>query len=225
MAEINPLLFYMQAADYPDILEELDKIPCDKFIVKYMPYPWPHNLARDFFLEHEEYTHLIVHPQDLLVKKEHYDALLADIKKYDYPVLSGVCNVERMGHAWANMWAICKICPSKFRNERRYFWVPACKDNIGIMEVEFQGMVFCWIKRDVIERVNLEGEYIFQGTIHTDGRPAPDLNFCINCKKAGIPIHADTDVRMFHYANHKPSLVNIKPAEKLFIRNGISVLA
>lgn len=221
---INPLLFYMQAADYPDILEELDKIPCDKLIIKYMPYPWPHNLARDFFIEHEEYTHLIVMPQDILVKKEHFEALKADIEKYHYPVLSGVCNVEREGHRNFNMWNICKICPSKFRNERIYRWVPACAEKIGIMRVGFQGMAFTWIQRNILQRVNLDGEFIFKGCIHRDGSPAPDLNFSLNCLKLGIIQYANTDVRMFHYANHMPSLVGKKPHEKIFIKNEESVL-
>lgn len=47
--EIKPLLVYLQAGDYPEVLEPLKDIPCDKLILKYMAYPWPHDLAREFF--------------------------------------------------------------------------------------------------------------------------------------------------------------------------------
>lgn len=215
---IKPLIFYMNAADYPDIIQELNTIPCDKLIISYLPYPWPHTIARDYFLE-GDWTHLIVQPQDLLVKKENYDMLIEKLEKFDYPVLSGVCNVDREGHNLYK-WAICKLCPTRDKDTRIYNWVPACKEKIGIMKVGFTGLVFCAIKRSIIERTLIDGEPIFKGCIHNRWGPAPDLNFCLNCSRLEIPIHADTDNRMFHYANHKPNLVNKRPATKVFLKAG-----
>lgn len=200
----------MNAANYPEIRKDLLEIPCDKFIVNYMPYPYPHNLARDYFLEHEEYTHLIVQPQDLHANKEHYAKLIETVKETGHDVVSCVCNVEREGHPNYHKWAICKKIPDLDKSKRYYNWVPETKEKIGLMQVEFQGMVFACISRKVIQRQMIDGEWIFKGTIHNDSNPfgaAPDLTFCHCCKKLGIPIYANTDIRLIHYANHKPNKV------------------
>ena len=211
----------MNAADYPVIQDNLHKIPCDKFIVNYTPYPHPHNLAREFFLEHKEYTHLIVQPQDLLITKKDYQALIKRLEKKDYDVLSAVCNVEREGHPNHHKWAVCKKIPSMDRGQRYYNWIPETDKKLGILQVEFQGMVMAAISRRIIERKTIEGEWFFKGTTHSGiGQflAAPDLTFCHCCKDAGIPIYADTDIRLIHYSNHKPNLVGKKKATTNFIK-------
>ena len=207
---MKPLLFYMRASNYPEIERDLRDIPCDKFYTNYMHYPFPHNLARDFFLAHEEYTHLIVQPQDLHATKADYEKLIETVEKTGYDVVSCVCNVEREGHPNYDKWAICKKIPSRDGNKRYYNWVPQTSAKMGILSVEFQGMVFCCIARKVVERKMIDGEYVFKGAIHASTNPyamAPDLTFCHCCKELGIPIYANTDIRLKHYANHKPSLV------------------
>jgi len=215
---IKPLLAYLKAAIYPDILNELSKIPCDKLILEYYPYPHPHNIARDFFLEHAEYTHLIIQPQDLLVTKENYDNLVYDILVMDYPVLSGVCNVDRPDTNYFYYWNICKTCPDRNYLKRRYDYFPKCKNSLGIVQVGFSGFPFTFIRRDVIERHTINGDWIFEGSIHRNNGIAPDCLFCNNCKDAGIKIMADTDVRMLHYANHLPNLVGKQSCKTSFIR-------
>jgi len=210
---IKPLLVYFKAAIYPDILKELEKIPCDKLILEYYPYPHPHEIARDFFLEHEEYTHLIIQPQDLLVTEEDYHKLFLDVDKYDYPIIAGVCNVERAGLK-AGLMNCCIKCPNRNRNYRKYNWIPF--GDLGIIKVGFMGMTFPFIKRSVLERRLIDTEFIFKGC---DGKEIyPDLNFCNGCKELDIPIHVDTDVKMIHYANHKPNLVGKQSCKQLFIR-------
>lgn len=199
----------MNTGDYPEILKDVHDIPCDKFIVNYSPYPHPHNLAREFFLNHD-YTHLIVVPQDLHAKKEHYQKLIETVKDTGYDVVSAVCNVERQGHPNNHKWAICKKIPSLDRSKRHYNWFPETSENLGVVQVEFQGMVMACISRKVIQRKMIDGEWVFKGTIHSGIGPflaAPDLTFCHCCLKLGIPIYTNTDIRLMHYANHKPSLV------------------
>jgi len=214
--EIKPLLVYLQAGDYPEVLEPLKEIPCDKLILKYMAYPWPHDLAREFFLQHEEYTHLIIHPQDLVVTKEDYFKLYNDIRKYNFPVLSGVCNVSNHGKFKA-LWSISKKLPSLIHNKRYYEFMPM-GEGLGIIDVKFQGFIFCFIKRNVIERTTINGDYIFRGAIHINGGAAPDLTFCHNCDEIGVKIYVDTNVRMKHLATHKDILVFKKDFEILFIK-------
>ena len=210
----------MNTGDYPEIKKDLMEIPCDKFITNYFPYPFPHNLVRDFFLEHEEYTHLIVQPQDLHANKEHYAKLIETVKETGYDVVSCVCNVERPMHRDYFKWAICKNIPSMDKSQRMYNWVPSTEDKLGLMKVEFQGMVFACISRKVIERRMIDGEYVFKGTIHRTHEnftAAPDLTFCHCCKHLDIPIYANTDIRLVHYANHKPSKVGKELSSTEFI--------
>jgi len=214
---IRPLLIYFKAAIYPDILNELKKIPCDKLILEYYPYPHPHNIARDFFLEHTEYTHLIIHPQDLLVTKEDYLHLKLFVECLDCPVLSGVCNVERPPHRLSGVMNCCIKCPNPDPNKRKYNWIPfpSMPESLGIIQVGFMGFAFTFIKRNVIERRLIDGEFIFKGC---DGKEIyPDLNFCSNCNDLDIKIMVDTDVRLIHYANHKPSLIGKQSCKQLFI--------
>jgi len=215
---IKPLLVYFKAAIYPDILNELRKIPCDKLILEYYPYPHPHNIARDFFLEHTEYTHLIIHPQDLLVTKEDYQKLLNDVLYDDFPVFSGVCNVERPPHRLSGVMNCCIKCPNRDKDNRKYNWIPipSIPNLLGITKVGFMGFAFTFIKRSVIERRLIDGEFIFKGC---DGKEIyPDLNFCNGCKELDIPICVDTDVQLVHYANHKPSLIGKQSCKQVFIR-------
>lgn len=209
MSNINPLLFYMNTSDYDTINEKLELLPVDRFVTNYMPYPFPHDMARDFFLANEQYTHLIVMPQDLEPPTpEEFKTFLEQAKDYD--VLSCVCNVEREGHRNFNRWAICKTLPDLDRAHRYYNWIPSTEEKLGIMKVKFQGMVFACIARKVIERKMIDGSYVFKGTIHRDTNPysaAPDLTFCHCCDKLGIEIFANTDIRLKHYANHNPSKV------------------
>lgn len=218
---IKPLLFYMNTSDYPEILKDLKGIPCDQYHVNYMPYPHPHNMARDCFLNHDEYTHLIVVPQDLHAKKEHYEKLIKTVQETGYDVVSAVCNVERKGHRNFNKWNICKQIPSLDRNNRYYNWMPACDEKLGLVQVEFQGLAMACISRAIMQRTTIEGEPLFKGTVHVGTNQflaAPDLTFSHCCKNAGIPMYADTDIRIEHYANHKPTLVGKSLTSASFIK-------
>jgi len=165
---IKPLLCYFQAADYPEILAELDKMPCDKLILKYMPYPRPHDYAREFFIEHTEYTHIIIHPQDLVVKLEHYKKLVADLEKYNFPSLAGVCNVGKIGPL-KHVWAVCMELPTLDRDTRHYNWCPM-GSGLGILEVKFEGNMFNFIRRDIAEKRMIDGEYVLEGQTTITGK-------------------------------------------------------
>lgn len=205
----------MNVSNYSDILKELDRIPCDKFIVNFMNYPLPHNLAREFFMSFDgkDYTHLIVQAHDVLATKEVYAALIKTLELTNYDVIAVPCNVEREGHRNYNMLNICKILPSLDKTKRRYNWIP--KGIKGIIKVEFQGNAFTIISRKIIESIILpSAEYVFKGTDHKTNSPyaaAPDLTFCTCLKIKDIPIYADCDLFVKHYANHKPALIGKKP--------------
>lgn len=204
---INPLIFYMNTSDYADILAELKNIPCDKLIVHYLPYPHPHEQARNYFLAHEEYTHLIVMAHDVLVKKENYDKLIGLAEEYD--IIAAVCNVEREGHPAFFKLNACVNIPNLDKTKRYYNWIPKNAAS-GIVKVEFQGNAFTIISRKIIERRDIEGNYLFKGTTHRDNNQfsaTPDLIMAHALKKMGIAQYVDLNNQILHYANHLASKV------------------
>ena len=212
----------MNTSNYDTILKKLKKLPVDQFHVNFMAYPFPHNLAREFFLEHEEYTHLIVCPQDLEPPTlQEYEELIQTVKDTNHDVISCVCNVEREGHPNHSKWAITKELPSKDKHKRYYHWVPQSMKKIGLMKVKFQGLVFCVISRRIIQRRTIDGEWFFKGTIFpSTGRfdCPPDLTFSHVCHDNDIEQWAHTDIRLIHHVNHKPSMIGKIPSSTNFIR-------
>ena len=213
LSEINPLLFYMNTSDYKDILKKLKEIPCDTFIVNYMAYPLPHNLSREYYLTHKEYTHLIVQAHDVLATSYEYFHLIQRLKKTNYDIIAVPCNVEREGHRLHGMLNICMNLPDLDKSKRYYKWIP--KGIKGIIKVEFQGNAFTIISRKIIESIVLpSAEFVFKGTDQNASpySASPDLTFCTCLKIKDIPIYADCDIFVKHYANHKPSLIGKKDA-------------
>lgn len=51
-----------------------------------------YNSGREWFLQHPEYTHLAILPDDLLIDTKHVGKLVQDLQEFDYDVLSGISN-------------------------------------------------------------------------------------------------------------------------------------
>jgi len=215
--KFNPLLFYMNTSDYEDIKNELKKIPCDKFITHYFPYPHPHNLAREHFLSHPEYTHLIIMAHDVICKYENFVRLQEVIMHQNYDVYAAVCNVEQPGHRLNGVANVCYDLPGKDPNKRYFHWIPFGLK--GIHQVKHQGNALTCLSRSIIERRNIEGSYFFQGYNNRDPNVgiAPDLAMSHKLAQAMIPIYADFDNQLIHYANHKASKVGVNMGKTEFI--------
>ena len=82
----------LRPRNIPKFEEAILKIKCDKlhvnYYVQYVAYP----LARIEFLKRNEYTHLVIVTDDLIVTPRDFEILKTDAEKYD--VVSG----------WANNW-------------------------------------------------------------------------------------------------------------------------
>ena len=66
----------------------------DFSIVKMKPEPEAYKDGRDFFLEHEEYTHLVICPDDLVIYYVPFMKLRRETEKYDFPNLCGISNLD-----------------------------------------------------------------------------------------------------------------------------------
>lgn len=194
---INPLLAFAQPKDIPEVLDEQKKIThVDKFIMRYFDYPYPYHVIRHYFLDHPEYTHLIVYANDEIVKKEHIDMLIEDVEKYDFPIVTGVMNVD-LKENWFN-WACCWEFPSLRKDQRYFNFIPKDSES-GFIDCGFSGGVQC-IRRDMLEKEKIPygmGEEKFNGESRDRGFNS-DVIFAHFFKWTGVHIWADTRIKILH---------------------------
>ena len=190
------------ARDIPIVLEERAKLIQDRFYVKYYDSWIAYPRLRSFFLDHTEYTHLILAPDDLIVKRSHMKQLCNDILESDYPVISGMCNVDTKN--LKDFVAVSKNLPLTryLENQRHYDWysrkeILDLAAKMGpIVQVPFAGTPLMAIRRDIIEKIDFEPDGNHNenpGNGHSQ-----DLMFCNNCHKNNIPIMVDTRIDMMH---------------------------
>ena len=194
--------------DIPQFLEATAKLPYDKFWAKYYTeYPAFQHI-RNFFLEHTEYTHLAILCDDLIVTPEQAQSLcnLAE----EYACIGGVCNVGRES-IWDNCYNISLThVTDPFRPNRRYEFItiPEAQEiakTTPIVQTRFQGFPFTIIKREVIEKIDFKTDGFYNENIGMKPQTGccTDTVFCLETWHAGIPMHADLRVVMYHIPNSR----------------------
>lgn len=161
--------------------------------------------CRDFFLSHPEYTHMAILPDDLLVDVEHVDKLVDDLEKYDYDVLSGVCNFALSNKRMFNKMAVIDYrifgAVDQLSKTGRfdYFkhimsrdtWQKMKEDMKDkpnrIIRVALSNFPFTIIKRSVVEKIEFGSNLMGVDTV-----------FFQSCINNNIATYADLDVEMFH---------------------------
>lgn len=201
---INPLLCSPSPRDIPEVYQELKQTGYDRLYAKYYPEKTAYELMRKYFVDHQEYSHLVICPDDLIIKKEHIDRLIEDLQKNDYAILSGVCNVDQGANKdYLNITynlphPIRTIPERKQLGWRHYHWVH--KDEpftVNIQPFLFSGFAAMFFRRDVMER------YKFTDDAAQNGTPslitgAIDVMMANVCAIERIPQMVDTTVRMEH---------------------------
>lgn len=195
--------------EIPEFLDAISKIPHDKFWIKYTPYSQdPYGKIRAFFLEHSEYTHLAICPDDLIVTPEGVARLWKDAEKF--PVIMGMCNVNIPDYylpAEKCYVALTKNLPDGHRKGRKYYFytlaeVRALKQDI--IEVPWCGTPFAIFSRDIIKKIAFNGDARWNSGVCM----AYDLGIAYDLKDLGIPIRVDTRSYFFHNRlNNKENLL------------------
>ena len=141
-----------------------EKLPCDKLIVRFVSEYKAYKYARQWFLEHPEYTHFVIATDDIVVQPQHIEKLQKDLDEHDFPVLSGYMNVNQTDTEDMN---ICHKIGMKQRRLRQYKWIKKSElpDELFI-DVEFAGFGLTAIRRDVVD-----GYPIFAADKVFDGFP------------------------------------------------------
>ena len=178
----------------------------DTFLVKFdFDEIHAYQTIRNFFLDHKEYTHVAIIPDDLLVDVKHVDKLVEDITKFDYPVISGISNFTCESKRFFNNMTCIEygkidallqlqktgrydyfkqIMPRERYNEIK----EKMKDKPNrIIRVIFSAFPCTIIRRDVMEKIEFGMNLMGVDTV-----------FFQSCIKAGIPTYADLDVETLH---------------------------
>ena len=160
---------------------------------------------RNYFLEHTEYTHLAIMPDDLLVDVKHADKLVEDLTKNDYPVISGIsnfaCTTKRFFNnmtciEYGKIDALIQLQKTgrydyfkHIMSRERYDKIRAeMKDSDNrIIRVIFSAFPFTIIRRDVVEKIEFGMNLMGVDTV-----------FFQSCIKNGIATYCDLDVQTLH---------------------------
>jgi len=204
MTKINPILCSPSPRDIKSVYQALKETGYPRLYAKYYPEKTAYNLMRQWVLDHEEYTHMVICPDDLIIEKEHIENLIKTLEENPYPTLSGVCNVD-MGdnkdklNITENLPHPQRTVPE--RNQvgwRFYSWISRnTRFENPIIRVPFVGFAAMFISRDVLKR------YRFVDDAKHNGTPdlmtgAIDVMFANVCALENVPQMVDTRVRMKH---------------------------
>jgi hypothetical protein len=215
MNKVNLLLFRgSPRSNIHNVERWNERLPCDKLIVRYVLEHPAYKIARNFFLEHTEYTHLVIATDDIVVQPRHIEMLQKDLEEKDYPVLSGMMNVNQSDTEIVNL---TTIMPSKQRSGRYYRFIKRqeLEGSEDIFQVAFSGFPLMAIRRDIVEKFNFDADRIYQGLDGSRGASL-DLVFCWNCQENDIPVWADKRIDMKHLRKSGTKYVGIKPSEVIY---------
>lgn len=161
--------------------------------------------GREFFLKHPEYTHLAILPDDLLVEVEQVDKLVSDLKKYNYPVLSGICNFAYSSRNFFERMSLIDF--KKFdavqelsrtgkydyfknimhRSDYQKLLESFKNKKDKIVRAAYSAFPFMIIRRDIVEKIPFGANEMGVDTV-----------FAQSCINTNTPIYVDLEVETAH---------------------------
>ena len=224
---MNPLGVHMKIRDFPVVdywTSRLNEI-IDILHIEYLPHDEGHKKARDFFLHHDEYTHFVFLPDDVVITPSHLQLLLEDAKLFDEnTVICGYCNV-----GFRN--SLSNVSQKDMRNLSPMFYeqyeyldvldIIQGKHGFPFFDVVFQGNALTLIPRKVVEKLSFKpykylmdglfGKSILRGIMH-------DLQMSNELKSLGIRVVCDARLLVMHFGA-TAHLANVKDKKpKIFLK-------
>lgn len=217
---MNPLIAIPSPRTIPEVVQALGQVNKDYDLLwlKDMPEYMAYQIMRKQFLDHHEnYTHLVICPDDLLIEKDKLQILFDDYDKCLDPseryntVMSGYCNVD---HGENAQYANITIDPvSPFRNGRTYNWktlyelkhykqirdqYPKVNDHKKkyLINVKFAGFPLFVIPRKLVEQIPFRNDSP-TGEFDSCGC-CVDVMFCYDAHQKGYEIYVDSRVGLNH---------------------------
>jgi hypothetical protein len=188
--------------EIPEVKQALDEIKyCDKLWIKNYKEYEACKIARTYLLEHDEYSYLVIAPDDMVVNKTSFDRLVQDlIKRPTISVLCGYSNRDLSNQYKHESTTSIDYLPSWDRVGREYkcqsmeyFEQIGLSDN-PVIQVKYAGFPCMVIRRDVVGLTTLGNDY----PDNEEMGCCSDVVFCNECNRLGIPIFCDTRCRFLH---------------------------
>ena len=237
MPVVNPLAVVMSVRDFPIAFYWIRKAcrenNVDLLIVKNYPHDIAHQKSREFFLKHEEYTHMIIVNEDTIVTPSHLKLLLEDLEEYDYPVIGGYCFPVSKRYPKTN------LTKKNMRNIRVVFAnqydfydleeVITWSLDTPVEEFYFNGLTLTAIRRDIVKEIGFKPyKYINDRTLGFWVRRGImfDLQFSNDLYDKGIKLMVDKRLLVLHFGNTR-NLINLrgkKPYVKLIKSDGEEIV-
>jgi hypothetical protein len=181
---LNPLLAITVNHYIPEVIDNLKKIiNVDKiYLDGFGNREEALNKAREFFVEHEEYTNLIITSDALNVQRTDINKLIAKLHYFD--ILSGYS-------IWKNIesYTTFNVNEVHFQPEKRQ-WLRSTessvkylpRDDWKLIDVKYTDMFLIGVKRAVMEKYGFDSKM--------------DLGWCWDVTHAGYSILIDPDIKV-----------------------------
>jgi hypothetical protein len=224
--KINPLLASPSPRDIPDVLAAFNMSNMyDHYYVKYTePEARAYKKIRTFFLDHDEYTHLILWSDDLVVYPNQIQTIVEDAKAYNYEIIAGLCNVDRTDY---REYFACNFRPHHIDREKRnlefihrseFYNIPQSPEYLWELLPQYQkdpfvrvnwlGFSLPCIKRSVIKDIEFHDDAYYMTNERTGLKARVDgIGCCVDtafsweCIQNEIPMMVDVRVVMDHLKN------------------------
>ena len=181
---MKPLLFMPSPRSIPDVTNSWQYLPYDKYIVKNRLEKQAYQNGRDFFMDHDEYTHLVICPDDIIVDYDSMEILRRDVEEYEFNNICGVGMVDEESTAFC-----CKPLGTPFdaTGVGSYYYKinDKLRDNCEVIpneitQVGFTGFMIQWLDRELVKKLSFEGGC-------EDGKGCMDIKMSEEMEKLEIP--------------------------------------
>jgi hypothetical protein len=201
----------------------------DVLHIEYFPHDVAHLKAREYFLSHGEYTHMLILPDDVIITPNHVELLMQDALQLGHDkVVCGYCNVDFSNDEVAISKVRMNRIPIPGRTDYRFIRLTdilAGKYEYPFAKVFFQGNALTLIPRSVVEKLSFKGyrekiDTLFGKTMKR--KVMHDLQMAFELDQLGIDVVCDLRVLIMHFGN-TTDLINVKgktPGMYLKTKNG-----
>lgn len=170
----------------------------DKLFINYFPSYQARHLIKEYFLKYEEYTHLVILPDDMIPNLSAIDMLFTDLTKEDYPFLCGRSHLNNTEEGRKIVTVSLTLARPELKNGTHHYdfleeFTPLFEklyEQKQPIKVKHMGDPFPIIRRDIVEKLSFDNDSQYNNTAEEFGC-CEDIVMCTELDKLGIPIYCD----------------------------------
>jgi hypothetical protein len=215
---MNPLGVHMKVRDFKIVdfwTEQVNKM-MDVLYLEYFDHGEAHLKAREYFLKHEEYTHFVYLPDDVVITPSHVELLMEDIKQLgDNCVVCGYSNVDfstpSVNISFRDLRKVTVMFREQYQHPSLYD-ILSDKFSYPFVKVTFQGNTLTIIPRKIVEKLSFKpyktevdtvlGKMMIRGSMY-------DLQMCNELLDLRVDIYCDLRLLIMHFGNTL-RLINVR---------------